>query len=103
MEERDLRVIAHRYTKDAYGRPVNRRVQVKPRRAYWNDDGEWPLECRNKNRPMELLPGKFTILACSCLQQVADMLSTIRRAVENGAPDQSLAVAVEKARRKSVL
>jgi hypothetical protein len=58
-------------------------------------------EFRYGNRPMELLPGKSTIFAGSCLRQVADRLSTIRRAVENGEADGALAVAARKARRKS--
>jgi len=58
-------------------------------------------EFRHKNRPMELLPGKSTIFAGSCLQQVAATLATIRRAVENGEADEALTVAARKARRKS--
>jgi hypothetical protein len=101
MDERELRVVKHRYAKDADGKPVKRRIQVKPRRAYWEADGEWLLECRYGNVPVELSPGNPTIFAGSDLQQVAATLATIRRAVERGEADEALAVAVEKARRKS--
>lgn len=101
MTDRELRVDKDRYTKDANGKPVKKRVQVKPRRAYWNADGEWLLECRHGNVPIEFSPGSPTIFAGSSIQQVAATLATIRRAVENGEADEAVSAAVEKARRKS--
>lgn len=98
---RDLRVTRERYAKDEAGRPLKKAVLVKPRRAYWNADGEWLVECRHGNVPIEFVPGQPTIFGGRTLDELAQTLATLRRAAENGEVDDAISAAVEKARRKT--
>jgi hypothetical protein len=73
-----------RYKKRADGTTYRTVINAHPRRYFWEADGQWLLECRYGNIPIEFSPGKPTIFAGPTLDDVLAVLRTLRAAVVAG-------------------
>jgi hypothetical protein len=95
----DLTIQKIRYTKGPDGKPVRTPVNVRPRRHFWEAEGEWLIELRYGNVILELSPGAPAVLGGRSLNEVIATLGKIRDAVEAGEADAAIGAAAAKARR----
>jgi hypothetical protein len=88
-----------RYKKRADGTTYREVVSAKPRRCFWEAAGQWLLECRYGNIPIEFSPGQPTIFAGRTLDDVIAVLVTLRAADDAGEADNAIVDAARRAAR----
>jgi len=95
--------IRHRVVKDADGAREKIETKVVPRRMYWKaDDDRWLVGLRYGGRiPVELSPGKPSIVAGAGIKEVIAVLEVLRDAVNAGEADEAIHMAAGKAKRKT--
>jgi hypothetical protein len=95
--------IRHRVIKNTDGARAKIETKVVPRRMFWKaDDGRWLVGLRYGGRiPVELSPGKPSIVAGASLKEVIAVLEVVRDAVNAGEADEAIDMAASKAKRKT--
>ena len=89
-------------SKSEDGTRVKSEVPVVPRRMFWEQGGKWFVSLRYGGRiPVELSPGKPSIVAGAGIKEVIAVLEVVRDAVNAGEADEAIHVAASKAKRKT--
>ncbi len=102
MRGETYKVARTKVSKADDGSRLKSEVRVAPRRMFWKaDDGGWLVCLRYGGRiPVELSPGKPSIVAGAGIKEVIAVLEVVRDAVNAGELDASIQNAAVKAKRK---
>lgn len=87
-------------TENGRDRRVKSTVQAKPKPWWWQENGLFFVQARFGTHLIEVAPGKPTIEAGKSLDDVIQVLLTLREMVNKGELDEPINVARERAKKR---